>query len=77
MIWHVFNSRDINEIYELKLFGSSFTGLAIRGDGDLDYSICLPESNIGDNKILNYISKGLNGKDQYHSHLVNFSIPRV
>jgi len=49
--------------YELKLYGSSFTGLTIKGDGDLDYSICIPETNMEDHTILSYISRGIKGEN--------------
>jgi len=49
--------------YELKLYGSSFTGLTIKGDGDLDYTISLPEIDMEDNEVLSYISRGIKGEN--------------
>ena len=63
LVWYVFNSDEINVAYELKLYGSSFTGLTIKGDGDLDYTISLPEIEMEDNEVLSYISRGIKGEN--------------
>lgn len=66
LMWYVFKNNsenNLNEDYDLRLYGSSLTGLAIRGDADLDYAINLPNSFMGATKILNFVSKGLNGKN--------------
>ena len=76
-MWHVFNSEEINVHYELKLYGSSFTGLTIKGDGDLDYSVILPDNkDLSRDEILNYLAKGVNGKTAYKSEVVSFTAPR-
>jgi hypothetical protein len=67
----------MNVAYELKLYGSSFTGLTIKGDGDLDYSISLPEIDMEDEIILKYISRGIKGDNQFRSEIVSFSMPRL
>jgi hypothetical protein len=58
LLWHTFKNVTT---YNLSLYGSSLNGLALRGDSDLDFSISLPYSDMGDSKILRMIASSIRG----------------